>query len=223
MAETASTVARGEVTIRDATLDDVDFVAWVMQTAARSHLEHSIWEYMNRQTEGEVIAYMAKLAVTETVHLFHHSLFLVAEVGGRPAAGLCGYDPETEGFGAYMTAAGPVAQERGIAWDDEFAQRAAAIMGGFAETPAEHPWVVENVAKRPEFRRRGLIDALLVAVLERGRSKGFHTAQIGVLIGNEAARRAYLKAGFSVVAEKRDALFEAAMGCPGSELLLRDL
>ena len=104
MAETASTVERGEVTIRDATLDDVDFVAWVMQTAARSHLDHSIWEYMNQQTEEEVIAYMAKLAVTETVHLFHHSLFLVAEVGGRPAAAMCGYDPETEGFGAYMTA-----------------------------------------------------------------------------------------------------------------------
>ena len=47
--------------------------------------------------------------------------------------------------------------------------------------------------------------------------------QIGLLIGNEPARRAYLKHGFRHADEKRDPEFEAAVGCPGLERLLRPL
>ena len=67
---------------------------------------------------------------------------------------------------------------------------------------------------------RGLMLAISSVI---GPTGSFSTAQIGVFIGNEPARRAYLKAGFEVVGEKRDPDFEAAMGCPGAEVLLRDL
>ncbi len=79
------------------------------------------------------------------------------------------------------------------------------------------------MATRPEFRRRGLIDALVKEILERGRARGATVADIGVLIGNDRAQRAYEKAGFVVVGEKRHAEFEAAYGCPGVRALTRKI
>ena len=96
-------------------------------------------------------------------------------------------------------------------------------MSGFVESGATRPWVVENVATAPGFRRRGLVDALLAELFRRGAAKGFDAAQIGVFIGNEPARRAYLKAGFEVVGEKRDPRWDAEIGCPGTEVMLRSL
>jgi ribosomal protein S18 acetylase RimI-like enzyme len=84
-------------------------------------------------------------------------------------------------------------------------------------------WVVEHVATRPEYRRRGVINALLDAILDRGREQGFKLAQVSVYIGNTAAERAYMKAGFEYVDEKRHPDFEALIGCPGVARYLRDI
>jgi ribosomal protein S18 acetylase RimI-like enzyme len=84
-------------------------------------------------------------------------------------------------------------------------------------------WVVEHVATRPEFRRRGLVERLVHEMIDRGRERGATTADIGVLIGNDPAQRAYEKCGFAEVEEKRDAAFEAAYGSPGARLLRRGL
>ena len=220
-----TTVSNDErVRLRSATEEDVPFVAWVMLAASRSHLPRGIWEYLYDLDEARALAYLERLAVTDTVHLFHHSLFVVAEVGGQPAAAMCGYDPATQGFAQFGSALPEVAGAAGIALDDpELGRRTGVLMAGFVEPPVERAWIVENVATRPEFRRRGLVDALLAEVLDRGRAKGFDTGQIGVFIGNEPARRAYIKAGFDVVGEKRDAGWDTEIGCPGTELLLQPL
>lgn len=212
------------VHLRDATEEDVPFVAWVMLAASRSHLPRGIWEYLYQLDEAETLAYLETLAVTDTVHLFHHSLFVVAEVDGRPAAAMCGYDPATQGFATFATVLPAVAAGAGIALDDpELGRRTGVLMAGFVEPPVDRAWVVENVATAPEFRRRGLVDALLAEQLRRGRAKDFDTAQIGVFIGNEPARHAYIKAGFEVVGERRDPGWDAEIGCPGTELLLHPL
>ena len=92
-----------------------------------------------------------------------------------------------------------------------------------APEEAEGAWVLENVATSPEFRRRGLIDTLLRRALQEGCERGFGLAQIGVLIGNSAAQRAYEKVGFKVVDEKRTSAFEATFGCPGIRRLLQQI
>ena len=61
------------------------------------------------------------------------------------------------------------------------------------------------------------------AILERGRERGATVADIGVLIGNDPAQRAYEKFGFQVVEDLRDAEFEAAYGSPGARMLRRAL
>src|SRR5437879_1450539 len=113
-----------------------------------------------------------------------------------------------------------------LGWTDA---ELAASMGRYAVVvpalaqPPDGAWVVESVATAPEYRRRGLVDHLMPEILERGRQAGYSVAQISVFIGNEPARCAYLKHGFRIVSEARTPEWEAAIGCPGLEHMLRPL
>ena len=80
---------------------------------------------------------------------------------------------------------------------------------------ADGLWIVEWVATRAEFRGRGLIRRLLDEILQLGRDQAFRRAQIGYMLGNDPAVRAYAKVGFEWVEDHRSRLFEAALGCPG--------
>jgi ribosomal protein S18 acetylase RimI-like enzyme len=137
---------------------------------------------------------------------------------------MCGYNPQSQGFPTFNNVVPEVAAELGIRLDDpELGRRLTVLLAGFPESQIQRPWTIENVATLPQFRRQGLVDRLLVEALERGRARGFDAAQIGVFIGNEPARRAYLKAGFRFAAEKRNDHWEAEIGCPGTEQLLLQL
>ena len=210
--------------IRDATPDDVDFIAWVMLTASRSQLDRGIWEYLNDYSEDEALDLLRRIAVTDVVHLFHHSLFVIVEIDGVPAAGMCGYDSETQGFEQYGAALGAVIAECPQHLDpEEMGRRGGVLLSGFPPPPPGRRFVVENVATRADFRRRGLVSLLLNYLFDRGRDRGFTDSQISVFIGNDPARAAYLKAGFDVAAEARSDGWAEEIGCPGTELMLRPL
>jgi ribosomal protein S18 acetylase RimI-like enzyme len=211
------------VKIREATPDDAAFLAWVQLIAARSHLTYGPWDHILDLPEDETLAFLEQLCLTDAVHWCHQTRFLVAEVDGERAAALCAFDPELHG-GRALSAAWIDMLQDGKAEPDlrEVAIRAAAV-GTCMPDYAEGAWVVENVATRPEFRGRGIVQELLKAALERGRERGFKRGQIAVLVGNETARRAYLRAGFEPDLEKRHPDFASALGCPGIERLLRDL
>ena len=164
------------------------------------------------------------LAETDTVHWGHYSLFRVAEVDGVPAAGMCGFFENELGPASIMAGAAEVNQKIGRSTEDIAAgwERSKAILG-IVMDHEPGAWVVEHVATKPEFRRRGLVERLVHEMLERGRERGATTADIGVLIGNNPAQRAYEKCGFAVVEEKRDEAFEAAYRSPGARLLRRAL
>jgi translation initiation factor 4G len=84
-------------------------------------------------------------------------------------------------------------------------------------------WTIENVATLHAHRGRGLAGLLLEHALEEGRQKGFGQAQITFLIGNDAAERAYAKAGFTFAGEKRHQDFAVAVGAPGLCRFVRQL
>jgi ribosomal protein S18 acetylase RimI-like enzyme len=140
---------------------------------------------------------------------------------------MCGYDSATQGFDRFGPVLAEVAGSAGIDLaDPEYGRRLGVMLSGFVsdhDGPPGPRWVIENVATKPEFRRRGLVDALIHQLLGHGRERGFEHAQIGVYLDNERARRAYLKAGFEVVAESRSADWQRDLGCPGTELLLQAL
>lgn len=211
-----------EVKIRDANEGDLEFIAWAQLCASRSHLDRGLWEYVNAQDEQQTLAFLRRLASTNTVHWCHWSLFQVVEVDGTPATAMCGFDSATHGMSAMGQVMASVLTDSDVVLDQEYLRRVGTV-GMVAPEHAEGSWVIENVATRPEYRRRGLTDALIEATLDRGREKGLALAQIAVFIGNEPARAAYIKAGFEPKDEKRDATFEAEVGCPGMERLLQPL
>ena len=53
----------------------------------------------------------------------------------------------------------------------------------------EGDWLIEHVATLPEYRGRGLVQALIGHALAAGKAAGFARASISFLIGNEAAER----------------------------------
>jgi translation initiation factor 4G len=204
--------------------EHIPFVAWVQLAAARSHLPLGTWDFYVGGSEEECLRYLETLAATKARHFAHYTNFLVAEVDGRPAAGLSGYFEAEHGMGALAIGMeeanakiGRSAGEHAAGW-----QRAGSIAHCTPEHP-ERAWIVEWVATAPEFRRRGLIDALMAEILERGRQRGASVADIGVYIENDPAQRAYEKAGFAVVGEKRHPEFQAVYGSPGIRFLRRSI
>lgn len=215
------------IRVRRPTERDLDLLTWVMLTASRSHLDRGIWEYLNGTDERATLSFLRRLATSDTVHLFHWSGFLVAELDGEPGAAMCAYDSATQGFDVAVPDMAAATAGEGIDLaDPEYLRRAEVLLSGFIKDDPGPPgprWVIENVATRPEMRRRGLVDALLHQLLGQGRERGFEHAQISVLIENERARRAYVKAGFEPLAEQRSEGWSREIGCPGSETLIQPL
>ena len=211
-----------DVRIVKATREHIPFVAWVVMAANRSHLPKGMWDLNLGGNEQDVLRYLEVLADTKQVHWAHYSLFRVAEVDGVPAAGMCGFFENELGPASMMAGAAEVNQKVGRSVEDIAAgwERSKAIMGIVMEHEPG-AWVIEHVATRPEFRRRGLVERLIHETLEAGRERGAKTADIGVLIGNDPAQRAYEKCGFEVVIEKRHAEFEREYGSPGARMLRR--
>ena len=213
-----------KIDIRTANKDDVPFLAWVMLAAARSHLQYGVWDHYIGGTEHDCLSFLELVATTQKPHLFHYSTFLVAEIDGQKAGALSGYDPTILGMKAFAEAIPEVFQK--VGWSRE-EQKAAVerYLPWMTCVPdkTEGAWIVESVAARPEHRRKGVVNALLAEILNRGRESGYKRAQIGVLINNTPARRAYEKSGFTFVGEKRDPSFEAVFNTPGITKLLQDL
>jgi ribosomal-protein-alanine N-acetyltransferase len=62
---------------------------------------------------------------------------------------------------------------------------------------------VNNVAVRPSFRRQGIGQELLQAVLAWGKKKQAGLAVLEVRAGNTAAQKLYRASGFEVVGRRR--------------------
>ena len=129
-----------------------------------------------------------------------HDLVEVVEIEELSALSPWGWDAYYKelGFGKAVTMlvariGGPeaaMAQEKGIA--------------GFivARLVADEVHV-NNVAVRPEFRRRGIAAQLLRTVLEVSRRAGIRVALLEVRAGNRAAQGLYLTCGFETTGRRR--------------------
>lgn len=175
------------------------------------------WDLAIPGDEAARLRTVGRIANARAKSFCHWSGFLVAEVDGKAAAGLSGYTkPSVLAGSALFEAMGEAFEaEKWTPADREaMGPRIAPFLTCVPETP-EDAWVVEWVATLPAYRGKGLVRQLLGAIIERGRQQGFQLAQIGVLIGNTPAQRAYEGAGFRFVDEKRHPDFERVIGCPG--------
>jgi translation initiation factor 4G len=211
--------------IRPARAADASFLAWVMLAASRSHVRRGAWDLHVDRPERDVLAFLERMAGQPEPSFCHWEGFLVAEIDGSPAAGLCGYTTRDRGRHD-PTPAITAASKAVLGWGDAELAAAGARLVPFltcVTEPTPDMWAVEWVATRPEFRRRGLVHELLMAVMEIGRSRGCRQSQILVLIGNTAAQCAYERAGYTVVDEKRHPEFARVMDCAGIAQLTRTL
>jgi len=212
------------INVRQARPEDAKLLAWCMLMAGRSHMKIGIWDMVIAQPEERCLSFLEKLALQGPRHMCHYGEFLVAEVDGQAVAALEGFDPVTNGEETVTEPMAAVIQEMGLTPDDMASgmESLAAFMTCHSDF-LKDAWVVEQVATRPAYRRMGVISSLLQAVLDKGRQNGFHQAQVSFYIGNTPAERAYHKAGFRYLDEKRHPDFERVIGCPGMVRLVRDL
>lgn len=213
-----------QIKIRQARPEDAKLLSWCMLMAGRSHLEVGIWDFVISQPEDKCLQFLEMLALEGPRHMAYHTEFLVAEVDGRPVAALEGFDPVKNGEDTMTVPMASVIAKMGLTEQDMApgVEKLAAFMTCHSDFLPD-TWVVEQVATRPEFRRIGAISKLLEAVLDRGRRQGFNQAQVSFYIGNTPGQRAYEKAGFKYLDEKRHPDFERVIGSPGMIRLVRDL
>ena len=79
-------------------------------------------------------------------------------------------------------------------------RRAVAYVGGISAPPEGE---IANVATHPDYRRRGLADAVIEALMEEARRRGIDALYLEVRRSNTAARALYEKQGFEVIGERR--------------------
>jgi ribosomal protein S18 acetylase RimI-like enzyme len=210
--------------IRPATPDDARFLAWVIQAAGRSHLPIGVWDLALPGDEDARLDVMAAIASTRLLHFAHWTRFLIHEVDGVPAAALSAY--ESAEFGGEKLGHGMAEAFTSLGWSEDEMVAVTRRMSPFGSLRFPTPpglWIVEWVATLPEYRGRGLVNALLLEILERGREEGFTQSQIGYYLGNTPAKNAYEKVGYKYVDEYRHTDWEAALGCPGVARMLLDL
>lgn len=212
------------ITIRPAQPEDAKLLAWCMLMSGRSHMEIGIWDLIISQSEERCLEFLELLALQGPRHMCYYTEFLVAEVDGKPVAALEGFDPVSNGEETVAEPMMAVVEKMGLTEEDMAPgqQSIAAFYTCYPET-ADGAWVIEQVATLPEYRRTGVITALVDAVLEKGKQQGHKLAQVSFYIDNTPAQQAYEKAGFRYVDEKRHPDFEAAIGCPGIIRFLRDI
>lgn len=76
------------VSIRHARANDAEFLAWVMLSASRGHLQQGVWDLIIGADEVGCLAYLRRLAVAETRSRCHYESFWVAEVDEHPGGAL---------------------------------------------------------------------------------------------------------------------------------------
>lgn len=208
--------------IRPATLDDVPMLAQVVLLASRSHCATGVFDLAVPSSDTDRLSAIRAILTTEQVSWCHYTNFLVACVDGEPAAALAGYAAYDQSHLALEKTLVVGMREAGL--DDDAISQSFGRTTVFVKVGSEDEagaWVIEFVACLEAYRRRGLIRALLDAMLERGRERGHDLTQLTILIGNHSAQRAYEQAGFEITYEKTHPEFEAAIGCPGLARMLR--
>jgi ribosomal protein S18 acetylase RimI-like enzyme len=210
--------------IRRASSSDAEFLAGVVLSASRGHLKRGLWDLIIGSDEAGCLDYLRRLAIAEPRSLYHYGSFLIAGVDGEPAAALCGFE---SGAAWEMVGDAMSNVQRDLGWTQADAAASYQRVGPIWETcmPPDigADFVIENVATLPEYRRRGLIGALIDEALGEASGRGCKLVQITTFIGNDPARRAYEKSGFQVLDEKRCAEMEKILGVPGFLRLTRPL
>jgi GNAT superfamily N-acetyltransferase len=211
-----------------------EFLGVAIRDSERAHTGKGLWDiglldYCNEE-RAEILGETCLNAVE--AH-FHVSRMFVAVDGttNKPVAALCGfYYPEyrlgktfdcisTTISEKYHSKFSSVEDAKKI-WDpvnlfldDSFPE----------EVDYDNSWMIEAVYTSPRYRGQGLASKLMLEVLKKGKSLGYHKSLITCAVGNEKARSIYEKFGYQLVGTGNSEECMKSIGSPGFYVLRKEL
>jgi len=209
-----------EALVRRASADDASILAELICLAGESPGAKGLYDLFFGGERDYQLDRMRRLVRAQTRTHFSYLSFFVAEVDGVVAAAACGFDPEIRGRKNLV----PALRETGWSGSEigQAMERFAPVLTCLAEEP-QNTWILEHVATLSQFRGRGLAGGVVSRAIEAGFAAGCGRVQVSLLLGNEIARKLYLKLGFKPAGPPRtNPLFEHVMGSPGTETLVLD-
>lgn len=212
---------RSQAAIRPARAGDAGFIARNILASQRGPLPRGWFDVALGWDEPQCLAFVERIATVRVPSWWHVSHFIVAEIEGTPAASLCALPASGTGVAAKAAIEAAVVESGFGPSEVEAIFRRGGYTRNCWVQGEEGDWLIEHVATLPDYRGRGLVQALIDHALAAGAQAGFTRASISFLIGNEAAERCYAKAGFVFAEEKRDPAFEAITGSPGFRRFVR--
>jgi ribosomal protein S18 acetylase RimI-like enzyme len=215
---------RSNIRILRATPDHSPFLARAILAASRSQLERGPFDIALGIDTEELLDLLEYMCLSDLVGNCHFSNFFVAEEAGEPVAALAAYDPGDAGV---LPLGAPFADAYSALGHDE--EKLPFVLGCLDMVqrcmPLHQPgaWTVEWVAVEESRRRQGLVGLLLDKAFEAGAHRSLQRTRISTYVGNEAAIKAYAKAGYRVDRECHDAQLRNLLGISGMVTMVRDL
>lgn len=209
--------------IRKAERSDAEFLAWAVIAATRSHLHKGWFDIALNRSEEFCLEFVERVTTAKARSQWHYSGFRVAELKSRPIAAVAvvgaaqTYPLATTAILESLKLCGLEQADRASFW-----QR-GAYMFSCTTRPDDDSAVVEVVATVPGHRGSGCTASLLSHALNEARDRGFRKVEVTCFIGNEPAQRAYERAGFQLVDERRNEIFESVSGAPGIRRFVKRL
>lgn len=211
--------AKSKRTTRRATREDLPFLAWCNYEASSPAPGFCYWDPLLEGTGTDTIAFIRAIFEADALAWGKVEAFFVLEEGNKPIAGASAFTMDANDYRPLRLANLPaVAKQLGwtIEKEEKFLQSYNTVWSNPKdETLAPHTsWIIECVAVVPEKRGQGIVAELLAALFDEGRRLGLSHAGISVTEGNEAAKRAYEKAGFQMYLTYGSDYFDGAF--PGT-------
>jgi len=201
--------------IRTAKAEDASFIAWAILESSRAGKEKGLFD-MIFSPASDVSKALEQLITNEVKTICHYSNFLIAEIDGKDAGTLCGYD----GYRVSWEQMSEALSTMGCQGD--YKERISAYF--LCEPSVEKNTISLNfMITKDEYRGLGVVKALVKKVLLTARLKGFRKAQTGIAIGSVATQLAYEKMGFSFKEEKKSDYYLEEFGRAGINSYVMEL
>jgi len=201
--------------IRTAKVEDAEFLAWAILESSRAGKKRGLFDLIFAPSE-DILKSLERLVAHEIKTICHYSNFLIAEIDGKHAGALCGYD------GYKISWENMSAALETMGCQGEYKERIAAYL--MCEPEVEKNTIVLNfMITKEEFRGLGVVKALVKKVLLTARLKGFRRAQTDIEIGSIETQLAYEKMGFSKKEEKKSEYYLQEFGRPGITSYIAEL
>jgi len=186
---------------RNATQDDLDFVAWCNYAATSPSPGFSWWDPTLEGSGTDTMTFIQKAVALDVLSWCRISDFVIAADGSMPVAGAARFVMREDDYRPLDVARTSLLYEA-LEWDTAQVARFEGIYSAVWSNPKDETlrpsgtWTIECVAVAEQVRGRGVGRALMKHILDEAHAAGVDSVGISVTPGNDAAEHLYLSVGF---------------------------